>query len=74
MAKTRRARDALLSLDEAPHHPHLAARGTFVPVDGITLPAIKNEPYFVAVTKTRDIDVATAARLAELQARIDKLA
>ena len=33
---------------------------------GITLPAIRNEPYFVAVAKTRDIDVATAARLAEM--------
>ena len=33
---------------------------------GITLPAISNEPYFVVVSKTRDIDVATAARLAEM--------
>jgi membrane-bound lytic murein transglycosylase D len=33
---------------------------------GIELPAIRDEPYFVAVTKTRDIDVATAARLAEM--------
>jgi membrane-bound lytic murein transglycosylase D len=33
---------------------------------GITLPAIRNEPYFVTVTKTRDIDVATAAELAEM--------
>ncbi len=33
---------------------------------GITLPAIRNEPYFVAVSKTRDIDVDTAARLAEM--------
>jgi membrane-bound lytic murein transglycosylase D len=33
---------------------------------GITLPAIRNEPYFVAVTKTRDIDVETAAKLAEM--------
>lgn len=29
----------VLTLDEAPHHPHLAARGTFVAVDGLTLPA-----------------------------------
>ena len=29
----------VLSFDEAPHHPHLAARGTFVQVDGISLPA-----------------------------------
>lgn len=33
---------------------------------GITLPEIRNEPYFVAVTKERDIDVETAARLAEM--------
>jgi membrane-bound lytic murein transglycosylase D len=33
---------------------------------GITLPVVRNEPYFVAVTKSRDIDVATAARLAEM--------
>ncbi|MCS7100590.1 MAG: transglycosylase SLT domain-containing protein, partial [Burkholderiaceae bacterium] len=33
---------------------------------GISLPAIRDEPYFVTLTKTRDIDVATAARLAEL--------
>lgn len=32
----------------------------------LTLPAIENKPYFVAVAKTRDIDVATAARLAEM--------
>jgi membrane-bound lytic murein transglycosylase D len=34
--------------------------------NGIALPAIRNEPYFVTVTKTRDIDVATAAELAEM--------
>jgi membrane-bound lytic murein transglycosylase D len=32
----------------------------------IALPEIKNEPYFVVLRKTRDIDVATAARLAEM--------
>ncbi|TLS47925.1 CoA transferase [Streptomyces montanus] len=29
----------VLSLSEAPHHPHLAARGTFTDHDGITQPA-----------------------------------
>ncbi|GGZ38499.1 CaiB/BaiF CoA transferase family protein [Streptomyces poonensis] len=29
----------VLSLREAPHHPHLAARGTFTEADGITQPA-----------------------------------
>jgi membrane-bound lytic murein transglycosylase D len=33
---------------------------------GITLPEIANEPYFVAFNKLIDIDVATAARLAEM--------
>ena len=33
---------------------------------GLELPAIRNEPYFVALPRTRDIDVATAARLAEM--------
>lgn len=33
---------------------------------GIALAPIRNEPYFVAITKTRDIDVATAAELAEM--------
>jgi len=31
---------------------------------GIELPDIRNEPYFVAMNKTRDMDVVTAARLA----------
>lgn len=33
---------------------------------GLALPAIENKPYFVALTKARDIDVTTAARLAEM--------
>jgi membrane-bound lytic murein transglycosylase D len=33
---------------------------------GIELPPIPNSPYFVAVLRTRDIDVETAARLAEI--------
>ncbi|MFN7779749.1 MAG: transglycosylase SLT domain-containing protein [Betaproteobacteria bacterium] len=33
---------------------------------GIVLPEIRNEPYFVVLTKTRDIDLATLARLAEM--------
>lgn len=34
---------------------------------GVVLPPIDNAPYFVAVHKTRDIDVHTAARLAEMK-------
>jgi membrane-bound lytic murein transglycosylase D len=33
---------------------------------GIELANIPNQPYFVAIPKTRDIDVATAARLADM--------
>jgi len=33
---------------------------------GVELPAIRNEPYFAVLRKTRDIDVDTAARLAEM--------
>ena len=33
---------------------------------GVTLPKIDNEPYFVTVERTRDIDVRTAARLANM--------
>src|SRR5690606_34511923 len=32
----------------------------------VTLPPMENEPYFVTVTKLRDIDVELAAQLAEL--------
>lgn len=34
---------------------------------GVTLPPIDNAPYFIAVHKTRDIDVDTAAKLAEMK-------
>jgi membrane-bound lytic murein transglycosylase D len=34
---------------------------------GVALPRIDNTPYFVAIPKTRDIDVDTAARLAEMK-------
>jgi membrane-bound lytic murein transglycosylase D len=33
---------------------------------GVTLPVIENQPYFTAIDKTSDIDVAIAAKLAEL--------
>jgi len=34
---------------------------------GVVLPPIDNAPYFIAVHKTRDIDVHTAAKLAEMK-------
>jgi membrane-bound lytic murein transglycosylase D len=33
---------------------------------GIALPAIRDEPYFITVSGSRDIDVATAAQLADM--------
>jgi membrane-bound lytic murein transglycosylase D len=33
---------------------------------GVELPAIRNEPHFAVLRKTRDIDIDTAARLAEM--------
>jgi membrane-bound lytic murein transglycosylase D len=33
----------------------------------IELPAIRNEPYFVAINQALDMDVSTAARLAQMQ-------
>lgn len=33
---------------------------------GLTLPVVENQPYFVSINKTRDIDVKLAAQLAEL--------
>ena len=33
---------------------------------GVKLPEIENSPYFVRITKTRDIDMKTAAELAEM--------
>jgi membrane-bound lytic murein transglycosylase D len=33
---------------------------------GLTLPVVENQPYFVSINKTRDIDVKLAAQLAEI--------
>jgi len=33
---------------------------------GITLPKVDNQPYFITIGKTRDIDIKVAAQLAEL--------
>lgn len=40
---------------------------------GVTLPDIENSPYFVRITKSRDIDLDTAARLAEMEPEDFKL-
>jgi membrane-bound lytic murein transglycosylase D len=34
--------------------------------NNITLPEIPNQPYFVTITKVRDIDVTTAAKMADM--------
>lgn len=59
----------VLSLDEAPQHPHNRARGTFVQVNGITQPA--PAPRFsqtpsVACHAVRDVGADTASILAEI--------
>lgn len=33
---------------------------------GLTLPFVENEPYFVTISKTQDIDVSVAAKLAQM--------
>lgn len=40
----------------------IAAPGDY----GLTLPKVDNQPYFVTIGKTRDIDIKVAAQLAEL--------
>jgi membrane-bound lytic murein transglycosylase D len=40
----------------------IAAPGRY----GLTLPPVDNQPYFVTIGKTRDIDIKVAAQLAEL--------
>lgn len=59
----------VLDLDEAAHHPHIAARGTLVTVDGITQPA--PAPRFsrtpaAACQPVRALAADTQALLAEL--------
>jgi alpha-methylacyl-CoA racemase len=57
----------VLSMSEAPHHPHNAARGTFVEADGVMQPAPAPR-YSATVSDTpRMIKIAdTDAILAEL--------
>jgi membrane-bound lytic murein transglycosylase D len=73
--KNRRARkgtaytDLKMPLETQHYVPKLQAVKNIVAEParfGIELPPIPNSPYFVAVVRTRDIDVETAARLAEI--------
>lgn len=51
------------------YYPKLQAVKNIITVPaqyGITLPVVENQPYFVSIKKTRDIDVKLAAQLAEL--------
>ena len=51
------------------YYPKLQAVKNIIAAPGqynIKLPVIENEPYFVSIKKTRDIDVKLAAQLAEL--------
>ena len=40
---------------------------------GVKLPAVENQPYFVTIGKTRDIDVKVAAKLAEINGACDSI-
>ena len=51
------------------YYPKLQAVKNIIAAPGqynIKLPTVDNEPYFVSIKKTRDIDVKLAAQLAEL--------
>lgn len=51
------------------YYPKLQAVKNIIAVPaqyGIKLPVVENQPYFVTIKKTRDIDVKLAAQLAEL--------
>ena len=54
--ETRRYVPKLLAIKKLINHPEKY---------GLTLPNIANEPYFVRVNKNRDLDLETAAQLAE---------
>ncbi|UXJ50215.1 CaiB/BaiF CoA transferase family protein [Pseudomonas citronellolis] len=70
----------VLSFAEAPEHPHLRARGTFIEVDGVTQPApaprfsrsVPRTPFAPQPITTENTDAALAAwfdpaRIAELR-------
>lgn len=60
---------AIMPLETRNYVPKLQAVKNIIaaPADyGITLPKVDNQPYFVTIGKTRDIDVKVAAQLAEL--------
>ncbi|MNZ91970.1 putative CoA-transferase [compost metagenome] len=72
----------VLSFAEAPAHPHLQARGTFIEVDGVTQPApaprfsrsVPDTPFAPQPITPTNTDVALAAwfdpsRITELRAR-----
>ena len=56
-AETRNYVPKLLAVKNLVAHPHMY---------GIHLPNIENQPYFVKIGKTKDIDVAVAAKLSEM--------
>jgi membrane-bound lytic murein transglycosylase D len=59
----------LMPLETRNYVPKLQAVKNIIaaPVQyGITLPKVDNQPYFVTIGKTRDIDIKVAAQLAEL--------
>jgi membrane-bound lytic murein transglycosylase D len=60
---------ALMPIETRNYYPKLQAVKNIIaaPADyNITLPIVDNQPYFVTIGKTRNIDVKIAAQLAEL--------
>ncbi|CAN5407549.1 transglycosylase SLT domain-containing protein [soil metagenome] len=60
---------ALMPLETRNYVPKLQAVKNIIGAPeryNITLPTVENQPYFVTVNKTRDIDIKVAAQLAEL--------
>jgi alpha-methylacyl-CoA racemase len=55
----------VLSLAEAPHHPHNTARGTFVEVDGVAQPAPTPRFSRTAPNPPRAPEAADSAALAD---------
>ncbi len=60
---------AFMPAETRNYYPKLQAVKNIIAAPGqynIKLPTVDNEPYFVSIKKTRDIDVKLAAQLAEL--------
>ncbi len=60
---------AYMPIETRNYYPKLQAVKNIIAAPGqygIRLPKVENQPYFVSVSKTRDIDIKLAAQLAEM--------